>query len=83
MQPYFFPYLGYWQLINAVDKYVASVEKCETCKLDDLLKLKVFANDLKIGLSAFKEGTEGGFEIFEKTEVLKKLEEFVKNKGVM
>ena len=22
MQPYFFPYLDYWQLINAVDKYV-------------------------------------------------------------
>jgi hypothetical protein len=22
MQPYFFPYLAYWQLINAVDKYV-------------------------------------------------------------
>ncbi len=22
MQPYFFPYLGYWQLINAVDSYV-------------------------------------------------------------
>ena len=22
MQPYFFPYLGYWQLINAVDAYV-------------------------------------------------------------
>ncbi len=22
MQPYFFPYLGYWQLINAVDKFV-------------------------------------------------------------
>lgn len=22
MQPYFFPYFGYWQLINAVDKYV-------------------------------------------------------------
>lgn len=22
MQPYFLPYLGYWQLINAVDKYV-------------------------------------------------------------
>jgi hypothetical protein len=22
MQPYFFPYLGYWQLIHAVDKYV-------------------------------------------------------------
>lgn len=22
MQPYFIPYLGYWQLINAVDKYV-------------------------------------------------------------
>ena len=22
MQPYFFPYVGYWQLINAVDKYV-------------------------------------------------------------
>ena len=22
MQPYFFPYLGYWQLISAVDKYV-------------------------------------------------------------
>ena len=22
VQPYFFPYLGYWQLINAVDKYV-------------------------------------------------------------
>ncbi|OCL22930.1 hypothetical protein A9G07_07665 [Gilliamella sp. wkB72] len=22
MQPYFFPYMGYWQLINAVDKYV-------------------------------------------------------------
>ena len=22
MQPYFFPYLGFWQLINAVDKYV-------------------------------------------------------------
>lgn len=22
MQPYFFPYLGYWQLINAVDKYL-------------------------------------------------------------
>lgn len=22
MQPYFFPYLGYWQTINAVDKYV-------------------------------------------------------------
>ncbi|MEG0958261.1 MAG: WbqC family protein [Erysipelotrichaceae bacterium] len=22
MQPYFMPYLGYWQLINAVDKYI-------------------------------------------------------------
>lgn len=22
MQPYFFPYIGYWQLINAVEKYV-------------------------------------------------------------
>jgi len=22
MQPYFLPYIGYWQLINAVDKYV-------------------------------------------------------------
>ena len=22
MQPYFFPYLGYWQLMKAVDKYV-------------------------------------------------------------
>jgi hypothetical protein len=22
MQPYFFPYIGYWQLINAVDKYI-------------------------------------------------------------
>ena len=22
MQPYFFPYLGYWQLINAVDTFV-------------------------------------------------------------
>lgn len=22
MQPYFFPYIGYWQLINAVDNYV-------------------------------------------------------------
>lgn len=22
MQPYFFPYIGYWQLINCVDKYV-------------------------------------------------------------
>ena len=22
MQPYFFPYLGYWQTLNAVDKYV-------------------------------------------------------------
>ena len=22
MQPYFFPYIGYWQLINAVDSYV-------------------------------------------------------------
>lgn len=22
MQPYFFPYLGYWQLINAVDKFI-------------------------------------------------------------
>lgn len=22
MQPYFFPYLGYWQMINAVDKFV-------------------------------------------------------------
>ena len=22
MQPYFFPYIGYWQLINAVDQYV-------------------------------------------------------------
>ena len=22
MQPYFFPYIGYWQLINAVDKFV-------------------------------------------------------------
>ena len=22
MQPYFFPYLGYWQLINAVDEFV-------------------------------------------------------------
>lgn len=22
MQPYFLPYLGYWQLMNAVDKYV-------------------------------------------------------------
>ena len=22
MQPYFFPYLAYWQLINAVDRYV-------------------------------------------------------------
>lgn len=22
MQPYFFPYIGYWQMINAVDKYI-------------------------------------------------------------
>lgn len=22
MQPYFFPYLGYWQLINAVDRFI-------------------------------------------------------------
>ena len=22
MQPYFLPYIGYWQLLNAVDKYV-------------------------------------------------------------
>ena len=22
MQPYFLPYIGYWQLMNAVDKYV-------------------------------------------------------------
>ena len=22
MQPYFFPYIGYWQLINAVDLFV-------------------------------------------------------------
>jgi len=22
MQPYFLPYIGYWQLINAVDKFV-------------------------------------------------------------
>jgi hypothetical protein len=22
MQPYFFPYIGYWQLINAVEKYI-------------------------------------------------------------
>lgn len=22
MQPYFMPYIGYWQLIKAVDKYV-------------------------------------------------------------
>ena len=22
MQPYFMPYIGYWQLMNAVDKYV-------------------------------------------------------------
>ncbi len=22
MQPYFFPYIGYWQLMNAVDEYV-------------------------------------------------------------
>ena len=22
MQPYFFPYIGYWQLMNAVDQYV-------------------------------------------------------------
>ena len=22
MQPYFFPYIGYWQLVNAVDKFV-------------------------------------------------------------
>ena len=22
MQPYFFPYIGYWQLMNAVDRYV-------------------------------------------------------------
>jgi len=22
MQSYFFPYLGYWQLVNAVDKFI-------------------------------------------------------------
>ena len=22
MQPYFLPYIGYWQLLNAVDKFV-------------------------------------------------------------
>lgn len=22
MQPYFFPYIGYWQLLNAVDEYI-------------------------------------------------------------
>ena len=22
MQPYYLPYIGYWQLLNAVDKYV-------------------------------------------------------------
>ena len=24
MQPYFFPYIGYWQLIHAVDLYVVA-----------------------------------------------------------
>ena len=27
MQPYFLPYLGYWQLMNAVDEYVIYDEK--------------------------------------------------------
>lgn len=27
MQPYFFPYLGYWQLLSAVDKYVVYDEE--------------------------------------------------------
>ena len=22
MQPYFFPYIGYWQLINTVDEFI-------------------------------------------------------------
>lgn len=26
MQPYFFPYIGYWQLLNAADKYVIADE---------------------------------------------------------
>lgn len=25
MQPYFMPYIGYWQLMNAVDRYVIYV----------------------------------------------------------
>ena len=28
MQPYFFPYVGYWQLMNAVDKYVLMDDVC-------------------------------------------------------
>lgn len=27
MQPYLFPYIGYWQLISAVDKFVIFIKK--------------------------------------------------------
>ncbi|MCI8417912.1 MAG: WbqC family protein [Lachnospiraceae bacterium] len=48
MQPYFFPYLGYWQLINAVDTFVI---------LDDVNYIKkgfINSNSILVNNEAYK-----------------------------
>lgn len=52
MQPYFFPYLGYWQLMNAVDTYVI---------LDDVAYIKrgwINRNFIKLNGAAHRFGIQ-------------------------
>lgn len=41
MQPYFFPYIGYWQLMNAVDKYVI-YDDVNFIKKDGLIEIEFY-----------------------------------------
>ena len=40
MQPYFFPYIGYWQIMKAVDKFVI-YDNVQFTKKDGLIEIGI------------------------------------------
>jgi hypothetical protein len=82
MQPYFFPYIGYWQLINAVDKFVI-YDDVNYIRRGWIARNHILINDEAgwINISVKKTGREslinevGMFDYYtDKVKIMKKLE---------
>lgn len=50
MQPYFFPYIGYWQLMNAVDKYIV-YDNIKYTKKGWINRNRILSNDKDVYIS--------------------------------